>query len=118
MKMDGAVVRDSELHGRGLFAVQHLPALTRVAVYGGHRKLPHHVMRRRKADAESKYEADSVLDEEERWVELPSSTVIAKLRYLINSYDDAWVLDPTGTVWGFPCSGWMAELTSAIGPRR
>jgi hypothetical protein len=86
-----AEARPSELHGRGLFAARHLPALTRVATYGGEPKPPGEVMRRRAPSTTSDEKAATA------WEELPSSTVIAKARYLINSFDDEWVLDPTGS---------------------
>jgi hypothetical protein len=83
--------RPSGLHGRGLFAARHLPALTKVATYGGQPKPPGQVMRRRRAPSTTSEENAAA-----EWEELPPSAVIAKARYLINSYDDEWVLDPTG----------------------
>jgi hypothetical protein len=90
--MEGVEVRESVLHGRGLFAVRRLAALTRVAVYGGKAKPAHEVMRRPTQEG-----AEPALG----WAELPSSAVLNKVRYLINSYDDAFVIDPTGT-WPSP----------------
>jgi len=85
-------VRPSSLHGRGLFSVQPLEPLTPVAFYGGRPKQAHEVMRRSKPQQGG----GEQLPQGQREGELPTRTVIAKLRYLINSYDDAWVLDPTG----------------------
>lgn len=98
-------VRPSPLQGRGLFATRCIAPLTRVAVYGGKRKPPNEVMRTRRPPSERASDGG-----EGEWEELPTRSVLAKLRYLINTYDDTAVLDPTGMSWA-SLYRWSPSLT-------